>query len=75
MKKNKTIYVISGLGADKDAFSKLDFAPFEPQFITWITPRKNESLTQYARRIIQEQIHEHQPYICGLSFGLPFGHK
>ena len=44
-------YFISGLGADKKAFQKIKLpAGYEPVYLDWITPEKDESLTNYARR-------------------------
>jgi pimeloyl-ACP methyl ester carboxylesterase len=64
----KKVYFISGLGADKRAFSFLDLSFCEPVFIDWITPLKNESLQSYALRL-KEQIKEPGPIIVGVSFG------
>lgn len=65
---NKTVYFISGLGADKRAFSFLDLSFCNPVFIEWIEPKKNETLPQYALRL-KEQIAEPDPVIVGVSFG------
>jgi pimeloyl-ACP methyl ester carboxylesterase len=62
------VYFISGLGADKRAFSFLDLSFCEPVFIDWISPVKKESLKDYALRL-REQIREEQPTIVGVSFG------
>lgn len=64
----KKIYFISGLGADKRAFSFLDLSFCEPIFIDWIKPDAKESLHQYAMRL-KEQINEPSPIIVGVSFG------
>lgn len=64
----KKVYFISGLGADKRAFSFLDLSFCEPVFIEWIKPLKNESLQQYALRL-KEQIKEPAAVIVGVSFG------
>jgi hypothetical protein len=47
----KKVYFISGLGADKRAFSFLDLSFCEPVFIEWIKPLKNETLQGYALRL------------------------
>lgn len=62
------VYFISGLGADKRAFSLLDLSFCEPVFIDWINPVKNESLENYALRL-RQQIKEEHPVIVGVSFG------
>jgi len=62
------VYFISGLGADKRAFSFLDLSFCEPVFINWINPLKKESLKDYALRL-REQISEEHPTVVGVSFG------
>jgi len=62
------VYFISGLGADKRAFSFLDLSFCEPIFIDWIVPLKNESLESYALRL-RQQIREEHPVVVGVSFG------
>ena len=62
------VYFISGLGADKRAFSLLDLSFCEPIFIDWISPLKNESLQNYAMRL-RQQIKEEHPVVVGVSFG------
>ena len=64
----KKVYFISGLGADKRAFSFLDLSFCEPVFIEWIIPLKNESLQGYALRL-KEQIKEPGAIVVGVSFG------
>lgn len=64
----KTIYCISGLGADEKAFSKLDVKGFQLKFIHWLMPLPNETLSAYAQRMRQE-IPEENPILMGLSFG------
>jgi len=64
----KKVYFISGLGADKRAFSFLDLSFCVPVFIEWINPLKNESLQGYALRL-KEQITGPEPIVVGVSFG------
>ena len=64
----KTIYCISGLGADEKAFSRLDIKDFELKFIHWLMPLPNETLPDYAKRM-REEIAEENPTLMGLSFG------
>lgn len=64
----KTVYFISGLGADKRVFSFLDLSFCEPTFIDWISPLKKETLKDYALRL-REQIKDDNPIIIGISFG------
>lgn len=64
------VYFISGLGADERAFNRLKLPDtFEPVFLKWISPIKNESLSDYADRL-SKGINEAEPYILiGLSLG------
>jgi pimeloyl-ACP methyl ester carboxylesterase len=69
MQKNKkNIYILSGLGADKRVFEKIDFSKYLTTFIHWQTPEKNESIENYASKLLQ-QITTPKPVIIGLSFG------
>lgn len=64
----KKVYFISGLGADKRAFSFLDLSFCEPIFIDWIEPLKIESLRSYALRL-KEQVTDTDAIVVGVSFG------
>ncbi len=64
----KSIYVLSGLGADERVFQKLDFSGFDVTYIQWITPYANERIENYAQRLTS-QIKTHKPILIGLSFG------
>jgi pimeloyl-ACP methyl ester carboxylesterase len=63
-------YLISGLGADKKAFQKLKLPEgFEPVFLDWIPPHKNETLQSYSGRL-SGIINSHEEFVLiGLSFG------
>ncbi len=64
----KTIYCISGLGADERAFSKLNIEGYQLKVIHWLQPRPRETLYHYARRM-RAEITEKDPIMMGLSFG------
>jgi pimeloyl-ACP methyl ester carboxylesterase len=64
----KNIYCISGLGADHQAFERLDVPGWRLQYINSIPPLTNEPLSSYAARMFQ-LIGEEKPIILGLSFG------
>jgi pimeloyl-ACP methyl ester carboxylesterase len=64
----KKVYFLSGLGADKRAFSFLDLSFCEPVFIEWIKPLEKESLKSYALRL-RQQIPDEHPTVVGVSFG------
>lgn len=64
------VYFISGLGADKRVFQKLELDPrWNIIHLNWIKPKLNESISNYARRL-SAQIDTTQPFqIVGMSFG------
>jgi pimeloyl-ACP methyl ester carboxylesterase len=64
----KTIYCISGLGADERAFSKLTVEGYNLHVIQWLKPYPKETIVQYAARM-REPIGEENPILMGLSFG------
>ena len=64
----KTIYCISGLGADERAFSRLRFDSYQVCFLPWLTPLHNETIQDYAIRM-SKPIKEENPILLGLSFG------
>jgi pimeloyl-ACP methyl ester carboxylesterase len=64
----KTIYCISGLGADERAFSKLKIKGYSLHVIPWLMPNINETIQQYAARM-RANITEANPIMMGLSFG------
>jgi pimeloyl-ACP methyl ester carboxylesterase len=62
-------YFISGLGADKKAFQRIKLPTgYEPVYLDWIIPEKNETLTDYARRF-SSLIDDDSFILIGLSFG------
>ena len=63
-------YFISGLGADKKAFRRIKLpSGYEPVYLDWIPPQKNESLTNYARRFSSLIKNDDAFILIGLSFG------
>jgi len=64
----KTIYFISGLGADERAFSRLNIPGYLLIHLPWVMPLKNETIQGYARRMMKG-ISVENPILMGLSFG------
>ena len=66
----KTIYFISGLGADSRAFNNITLPPdVQSVHLDWIPPHHNDTIATYAERICA-RINTSQPfYLAGLSFG------
>jgi pimeloyl-ACP methyl ester carboxylesterase len=64
------IYFISGLGADKRVFSRLQLPSHcEPVYLDWITPLPKESLSSYAKRFASSINPNEDFSLVGLSFG------
>ena len=64
----KSVYCISGLGANEKVFSHLDFGDNKVTFLKWKLPLKNEPISDYAKRMAAE-IKDENPILIGLSFG------
>ena len=64
------VYFISGLGADRRAFERIQLPPqFSVHHLDWIEPRKDESLNDYAMRL-GEGIDTTKPFaLVGLIHG------
>jgi pimeloyl-ACP methyl ester carboxylesterase len=65
----KTIYCISGLGADERAFSRLQITGYNLHVIAWLRPMPKESITQYATRMSESIVINEPVILMGLSFG------
>lgn len=64
----KTIYCISGLGADERIFGKLVVPGVQFKCIKWLMPEEDETLKGYSARMSQ-LIEEPTSILMGLSFG------
>ena len=63
-------YFISGLGADRRAFYKIQLPPsYEPVHLEWIQPLPKESLADYAKRFSRLIDASEDFILIGLSFG------
>lgn len=64
------VYFIPGLGADRRVFKNVVLpAGFVPEYIDWIPPLKEESLSSYTQRLLAPYSFQ-EPYILvGLSMG------
>lgn len=66
----KTIYAISGLGMDKEAFAKLDLCGYKMVYVEWLKPDVNESFEAYTLRLANHySIPQKGAYVIGLSLG------
>ncbi len=64
----ESIYIISGLGADERVFKHLNYGAYQPIYIQWISPHKDDTMESYARRLLP-QIKSPNPVLMGLSLG------
>ena len=64
----RTVYCISGLGADHRIFSKLDVPGIDFRPLPWLSPGRKENIGTYATRM-REQVEEDRPVLLGVSFG------
>lgn len=63
------IYLIPGQGSDTRIFNHIDFSGFDTTHIVYVVPQKNETMSNYAQRILQ-QIDTTQPFsLIGVSLG------
>lgn len=65
---SKELYIFSGLGADERVFQQLDFSGLSTHFIEWEVPDKDETIEEYAARLLN-QVKSPSPILIGLSFG------
>ena len=64
----KELFLISGLGADQRVFEFLDLSGYKLNYVDWIHPLPDESIEQYAQRLLK-QIPVEKPILIGVSFG------
>lgn len=64
----RTVYCISGLGADHRIFAKLDVPGVDFLPLSWLEPLWHEDIGAYANRM-REPIREDRPVLLGVSFG------
>lgn len=65
----RTIYFISGLGADQRSFKFLDLKNVNLHFIYWEIPQKGEPLKSYCQRLTSQIDTSREVILVGLSFG------
>jgi pimeloyl-ACP methyl ester carboxylesterase len=64
----KSVYLLSGLGADSRVFDFLSFDYCHVRNLVWIAPEQHETIRSYAARLLQ-QITVKRPILVGVSFG------
>lgn len=66
----KTIYFISGLGADERMFEQLTLPPgISVVYLSWLQPLPGETIDAYAQRMSAGIDTSQTFYLAGLSFG------
>ena len=65
----KKIFFISGLGANKLAFSKIEDLPYEKVCVPWIKMHPDDTITSYSSRMIKANNITQEDILVGLSFG------
>jgi pimeloyl-ACP methyl ester carboxylesterase len=63
------VYFISGLGADERVFQFLDLSKIEHRFIKWNEPKRNESLSNYCKELVEQIDKTNEIILIGISFG------
>lgn len=65
------IYLMPGLAANPTIFEyiKLPKERFEIHWLEWFIPEPNETLSDYAKRMIDKNIKHDNPVLIGVSFG------
>jgi pimeloyl-ACP methyl ester carboxylesterase len=69
MNSQNKIYCISGLGADERVFGFLRLPGAEMVQIKWVMPGQNESISNYARRLVEQMDTREAITLMGVSFG------
>ena len=71
MNNKKThIYFVPGLAADKEIFENISLpeSKYVLHVISWLTPKKNEPINQYAKRMAAF-VKQNNAVLVGVSFG------
>ena len=65
----KTLYLLSGMGADDEIYKFLDLGNIQTRFIPWQPVRSEERFTEYVHRLSREIDPSEEFGICGVSLG------
>jgi pimeloyl-ACP methyl ester carboxylesterase len=63
------VFLISGMGADERLFRNLDLSGYEVVPITWIAPQLDDTLADYAAKLIQQFSIKAGDSVIGVSLG------
>lgn len=65
----KAIYYISGLGADERVFGYLQLKCENQKHVKWVTPKPQEGLHEYCKRLLDQIDLSQDIVLIGVSFG------
>ncbi|WP_295772584.1 alpha/beta hydrolase [uncultured Mucilaginibacter sp.] len=63
------LFLISGLGADRRLFNKLDLPGYELVHVDWIEPESSDTISSYAHKLIQTYYITNGANVLGVSLG------
>jgi len=63
------IFLISGLGADRRLFNKLELPGYEMVFVDWIEPDVTDTIPTYAKKLVEQYQIKPNSNVLGVSLG------
>ena len=63
------IFLISGLGADRRLFNKLELPGYEIVFVDWIEPELTDTIPTYAKKLVDQYHIKANSNVLGVSLG------
>jgi len=63
------VFLISGLGADRRLFNKLELPGYEPVFVDWIEPEPTDTIAIYAQKLVDQYHITPNAVVLGVSLG------
>jgi hypothetical protein len=63
------IFLISGLGADRRLFNKLELPGYEPVYVDWIEPEPTDTISTYAQKLVDQYHITPNSVVLGVSLG------
>jgi hypothetical protein len=63
------VFLISGLGADRRLFNKLELPGYEIVFVDWIEPEPTDTIPSYAKKLVEQYDIKPNSNVLGVSLG------
>jgi pimeloyl-ACP methyl ester carboxylesterase len=63
------VFLISGLGADRRLFNKLNLPDYELVYVDWIEPQPNDTIASYAQKLVKQYKITPHSNVVGVSLG------